>query len=419
VIVVRGRDGRARAFFNVCRHRGTRLCEEPQGRFAGGIQCPYHAWTYGLDGALLGAPHMADVPWFDKGEHPLVGAPLSEWEGFLFLNLSPDAAPLSQSLGPLAGRFARWSLPRLKGARSIAYDVRANWKLIFQNFSECYHCPPVHPALSKLSHYRSGANDLREGPVLGGYMAIDEPGGSITITGRMCGAPLGELDDDERRRIYYYSIFPNSFLTIQPDLVMATRLAPLAPDATRVVCEWLFAPETLETYLQLYHADAKLHYLPPGLPEGLGGARLFYRSFLDAFPDARLTLEDFVAEGDSVAARYSVEATHRGIYPSQPANLKGEVHEDVGIYSFDTSKKAIRFRQFHVEGFVVHYVMQPQTTPGTFVLDSEAIENIPAGYRSRETYIVIGPDEFEERFELAEPGKEFELYSRTRLTRAK
>jgi len=247
VILVRGRDGRTRAFFNVCRHRGTRLCEEPAGRFAGGIQCPYHAWTYGLDGALLGAPHMADVPWFDKAEHPLVAAPLAEWEGFLYLNLSPGASPLPEALAPLAGRFASWNLARLKTARSVSYDVKANWKLIFQNFSECYHCPPVHPALSKLSHYRSGANDLREGPLLGGYMAIDEPGGSLTMTGRMCGAPIGDLSDDERQRVYYYSIFPNSFLTIQPDFVMATRLTPLAPDATRVVCDWLFAPETLET----------------------------------------------------------------------------------------------------------------------------------------------------------------------------
>jgi hypothetical protein len=114
-----------------------------------------------------------------------------------------------------------------------------------------------------------------------------------------------------------------------------------------------------------------------------------------------------------------LQATHRGVYPPQPANPKGEVHEDLGIYSFDASAKVIRFRQFHVEGFIVHYVQQPQTTPGTFVFVSEAIENIPAGYRSRETHVVIGPDEFEERFELAEPGKDFELYSRTKLTRMK
>ncbi len=245
ILLVRGRDGRARAFYNVCRHRGTRVCEAERGRFAGGIQCPYHAWTYGLDGALLGAPHMADVPWFDKAEHPLAPASLGEWEGFLFLNLAPEPQPLEGALAPLLDRFAPWRLPLLATARQVEYEVAANWKLIFQNFSECYHCPPVHPALAKLSHYRSGANDLRDGSVLGGYMLIDEPGGSLTMSGRLCGAPLGELPADERQRVYYYSIFPGAFLTVQPDFVMATRLMPLAVDRTRVSCDFLFAPETL------------------------------------------------------------------------------------------------------------------------------------------------------------------------------
>jgi len=243
VILVRGRDGRTRAFFNVCRHRGTRLCEEPAGRFAGGIQCPYHAWTYGLDGALLGAPHMADVPWFDKTEHPLVAAPLAEWEGFLYLNLSPGAPPLPEALAPLAGRFASWNLARLKTARSVSYDVKANWKLIFQNFSECYHCPPVHPALAKISHYRSGANDLREGGLLGGYMLINEGTESLTTSGRRCAPPITEMTREELRRVYYYSLYPSLFLTIQSDFVMATRIEPVAVDRTRITAEFLFAPE--------------------------------------------------------------------------------------------------------------------------------------------------------------------------------
>jgi hypothetical protein len=114
-----------------------------------------------------------------------------------------------------------------------------------------------------------------------------------------------------------------------------------------------------------------------------------------------------------------IQATHRGEYPPQPANPKGEVHEDTGIYSFDNSTKQIRFRQYHVEGFVVHYVLEPQTKPGTFVFVSEAIENIPKGYRSRETHVALSADEFEEIFELADPGKEFEVYSRTRLKRVR
>jgi hypothetical protein len=114
-----------------------------------------------------------------------------------------------------------------------------------------------------------------------------------------------------------------------------------------------------------------------------------------------------------------VQAKHRGVYPPQPANPKGEVHEDLGIYSFDNAAKVVRFRQFHVEGFVIHYVQQPEAKPGTVVFVSEAIENIPKGYRSRETLVRLGPDEFEEVFELADPGKEFQMYSRTRFKRVR
>ncbi|MGH9366893.1 MAG: aromatic ring-hydroxylating oxygenase subunit alpha [Thermoanaerobaculia bacterium] len=243
LIVARGEDRGVRAFFNVCRHRGTRLCEKEEGRLGRAIVCPYHAWSYGLDGGLLGAPNMSDIAWFDKGDYSLHAAAAGVWEGFLFVHLGRRPPPLEEALGPLLGRFAPWRLPALVSVRRTEYDVRANWKLIFQNFSECYHCPPVHPALAKLSNYRSGANNLREGPILGGYMLINESGGSLTMTGRMCGAPLGDLSPEERSRVYYYSIFPGFFLTVQPDFVMSTRLSPLAVDRTQIVSEWHFAPE--------------------------------------------------------------------------------------------------------------------------------------------------------------------------------
>ena len=244
LIAVRGKDGRARAFYNVCRHRGTRICTDERGHVAGGLTCPYHGWTYGLDGALLGAPLMGEVAWFDKADHPLEPAGLEEWEGFLFAHLEPRGAPpLSEALRTLAGRFDPWRLSELVTARRIDYDVRTNWKLIFQNFSECYHCPPVHPALAKISHYRSGANDLREGGLLGGYMLINDGTESLTMSGRLCGSPIAELPAEQRRRVYYYSLYPSLFLTIQPDFVMATRIEPLAADRTHITAEWLFAPE--------------------------------------------------------------------------------------------------------------------------------------------------------------------------------
>ncbi len=246
LIVVRDRSDGLHAFFNVCRHRGTRLCEAPSGRLPGAIQCPYHGWTYALDGRLLGAPHMADTPGFDPAVFPLHPAALGEWEGFLFVSADPQAPALEAALAPLAGRFAAWRLGGLRAFRRIEYDVRANWKLFFQNFSECYHCPRIHPELTRLSHYRSGANDLTEGPILGGYMTIDPPGESLTLSGRAaCPQPVGPLAEDDRRRVYYYSVFPNLFLTLLPDYAMWHTLRPVAPDRTRIVCEWLFAPDAV------------------------------------------------------------------------------------------------------------------------------------------------------------------------------
>jgi len=230
----------------VCRHRGTRLCEAESGRLPGTIQCPYHAWTYSLDGRLVGAPHMEGVEGFDKRDYPLHPAALDSWEGFLFVNLAAEPVPMAEAFAPLLGRFARFNLPRLRPWRRIEYDVGANWKLLFQNYSECLHCPVIHPALTRLTPYRSGENDLTEGPFLGGYMILADRGGSMTMSGRSCGLPVGDLPEEERGRVYYYSLFPNMFLSLHPDYAMFHTLWPDAPARTRVICEWLFHPDSFE-----------------------------------------------------------------------------------------------------------------------------------------------------------------------------
>ena len=124
--------------------------------------------------------------------------------------------------------------------------MRANWKLLFENYSECYHCAPVHPSLARVTPPTSGENDLVEGPVTGGFMTINDGYESLTLSGRACGVPVGDLPADDRRRVYYYAIFPNLFLSLHPDYVMAHTLWPVAPDRTRIVCTWLFSPRTLE-----------------------------------------------------------------------------------------------------------------------------------------------------------------------------
>ena len=244
LILVRGRDHAIRALYNVCRHRGSRICEERDGRFGGTIQCPYHAWTYGLDGRLLGAPHMKEAEDFDQADWSLHTARTDSWQGFLFVTLADDAPPLSDVFTPMTPRVERFALPALRPARRIEYDVRANWKLIVQNYSECQHCPVIHPALNRLTPWDTGANDLIEGPFLGGYMVLTREGGSMTASGRSCGVPVAELPAEEMRRVYYYTAFPSLLLSLHPDYVMYHTLSPVAPDRTRITCEWLFHPDT-------------------------------------------------------------------------------------------------------------------------------------------------------------------------------
>jgi Rieske 2Fe-2S family protein len=243
VIVLRDAAGSAHAFYNVCRHRGTRLLEEASGRLARSIQCPYHAWTYALDGRLIGAPHMDEVDGFEKDDHPLHAVALETWEGFLFVNLSSDPERLSNAFAPLTERFRRFGLAGLRSWRRIEYDVRSNWKLLFQNYSECMHCPVIHPGLVKRTPYKSGENDLVEGPFLGGFMILDPGSESLTVTGRACGPVVADLPDEDLRRVYYYSIFPNLLLSLHPDYVMFHTLWPEGADRTRIVCEWLFHPD--------------------------------------------------------------------------------------------------------------------------------------------------------------------------------
>lgn len=245
VIVLRDRDGELRAFHNHCRHRGSKLCREAQGTLGKAIQCPYHAWTFGLDGALRGVPTMSEVPGFDPADYPLHSAALNNWEGFLFVNLSPNPPPFAEALPGLAGRFEQWRSAELRPAGRRVYEVEANWKLIFHNFSECYHCPLAHPHLNKLTPFRNSENDLEEGPVLGGPMWMSNRDGSMTMGGERCAPALPGITEAQRGKVYYYSLFPSGFLSFHPDYVMMHRAQPLSKDATRVTCEWLFHPDAI------------------------------------------------------------------------------------------------------------------------------------------------------------------------------
>jgi Rieske 2Fe-2S family protein len=256
LIVAKDQRSTIRAFYNVCRHRGARLCEERNGHVAA-IQCAYHAWTYALDGRLLGAPHMDETLGFNKTEYPLKPVRLGLWEGFIFLNLSGASTrhggqaarggymSLENWFEPLGRKFAPWNLSSLRSAKRIEYEVRANWKLMFQNYSECYHCLGVHPELSRISPYDSAENDLTEGPFLGGFMRINRDK-SLTMSGNACALPVGRFGNEDFRFVFYYSIFPNMLLSLHPDYVMVHQLWPQSPERTLIFCDWFFNPEAFE-----------------------------------------------------------------------------------------------------------------------------------------------------------------------------
>src|SRR5262249_33286404 len=139
-------------------------------------------------------------------------------------------------------RFSRYRMPTLEAIRRIDYDVAANWKLVFENYSECYHCPTVHPQLVKISPADSGENDLTSGPFLGGFMTIPEAEG-MSNNGRACAIPVGDLPSEDLRRVYYYTIFPNILLSLHADYVMVHFIHPISPGRTTIECSWLFHPE--------------------------------------------------------------------------------------------------------------------------------------------------------------------------------
>jgi Rieske 2Fe-2S family protein len=242
--VVHGPDG-LRAFYNVCRHRGSSILEEPCGKVVR-LQCPYHAWTYGLDGLLQRAKHSEDLGDFEPVENSLVPVRVETWQGFVFLSLDPAARPLVDHLADLVTQLDRFDFRPLRRAHRIEYDVAANWKAIAENYSECYHCPGIHPQLNRLTPYDLGQNFITEGPWQGGYMELVGEAETMSVDGRAHGRPpLVGIEPVDCERIYYYLVWPNLLLSLHPDYLLVHRVEPVDPERSRIVCDWHFDPVTM------------------------------------------------------------------------------------------------------------------------------------------------------------------------------
>jgi Rieske 2Fe-2S family protein len=243
--VVADDDGRPHAFLNTCRHRGARLVDAPEGR-VGRLQCPYHAWSYAFDGSLRNAPHTDEIEDFDKRCYGLKAVRTAIVEGLVLIDLTGSAPPPEEHVGELAPMLARYRLGDLRRARRIVYTVDANWKAIAENYSECLHCPGVHPELNQLSHYMSGETLEGAGAWCGGSMTLRDGAVTMGVDGGRVRPPIEGLTDEDARTVLYYVLFPNTLVSLHPDYVMLHTLWPRATDRTDVICEWLFEPATMQ-----------------------------------------------------------------------------------------------------------------------------------------------------------------------------
>jgi Rieske 2Fe-2S family protein len=237
LLLVRDADDKVCGFSNVCRHRAHELVQIGESLKGPQIRCPYHGWAYDLSGRHRGGQGHA--------REDLVPLRVEVWRGFVFANVSGAAGPLREWLGALDELTADHQLDRLQIAATHTYELAANWKLVAENYHECYHCPQIHPQLCRVSPPSSGQNFDRPGAWVGGPMELMPHAETMALDGRSRGRMLPGLSAEQSRRVYYYGLLPNLLVSLHPDYVLTHRIEPVAPDRTRIECQWLFPPETL------------------------------------------------------------------------------------------------------------------------------------------------------------------------------
>jgi Rieske 2Fe-2S family protein len=318
VLLVRNREGRLRAFYNVCRHRGSRLCRGHAGNATtlgggvggGRITCPYHQWSYDLDGRLVAAPYLTGDAGFDKSLFGLYPIALECWGGFVFLNLTPaGATPLAAQLGEIPERIGRYPLSELRIGHTIRYEVAANWKVICENYNECYHCAGVHPELCAVVP----AFKERGGASLDWLRGVPHRAGAYTFTtsGTTARRAFPGLNADEQVRHKGELIYPNLFLSLACDHAAVFILEPKGPARTDIVCHFLFEPYELAKP-EFDHADASGFWdlvnrqdwaICESVQQGIS-ARVHQRGYYAPMEDFNLDIRRYVLEriGDAVGA---------------------------------------------------------------------------------------------------------------------
>jgi len=243
-------DGRLRAFANTCRHRGHELLGEGEGATRRSVVCPYHAWSFDLAGRLQAAPGFRGVAGFDAAEHRLVELAAEMWHGWVFCSAARPladgaTAPFHEHVGDLEQVIGPYGPETLVLGDRHTYEIAANWKVVTENYHECYHCPMIHPELCAVSPPASGVNHARPGAWVGGSMDLGDGMATMSLTGESAGVPSPGVDATQ---VQYAGLWPNLLISAHPDYVMTHRLVPLAPDRTWVECAWYFPSADVDPF---------------------------------------------------------------------------------------------------------------------------------------------------------------------------
>ena len=240
VLLVRGDDGQARAFANTCRHRGHELLTCGGQTKRRNIVCPYHAWSYKLDGSLRNAPGFSDDDRFAREQFGLAELRLVDWHGWLFVDPSGQDGEFADHVAGLEDVVAPYHPEDLTIVARHSYELATNWKVIAENYQECYHCSSIHPELSRISPPTSGENLELAGSWMGGWMSIIEGAETMSLDGKSGGKAIAGLSEHELRSVMYLVGYPNLLVSLHPDYVMTHLMTPLAVDRTHVECAWAF-----------------------------------------------------------------------------------------------------------------------------------------------------------------------------------
>ena len=265
IIVVRTRKAGIQAYYNVCRHRGMRVCTTAEGK-SRTLQCGYHSWTYALEGDLVAAPNLTSMPDVNRQEYGLKPVHIREWLGYVWVCLADEPPSFEDTvLGEVRTRFGEvqsidnYGIEHLKLGESQTYEVQANWKLIIENFMECYHCATIHPELTEvIPEFAEGlASQRKNGEIHGASFGSDVEG--FTVDGSSGVAALPAIAPTQDRKYYAITVKPQVFINTVPDHVIIHRMFPQSESHTTLVCDWLFLPEVIEQGMDITKSVELFH----------------------------------------------------------------------------------------------------------------------------------------------------------------